>query len=591
MWRTSCRASTVAVAGLAMAVAVAVSTTLCVGALPAGAAAGHVKKPPAAPVGVVVASGNDSAVVSWSAVTPPSGETITMYRAFASASSATKHCKALRGATTCTIAKLTNGVHYTVRVRAFVGSLGGPTSAPVTIEPGLPGAPTAVRATAGNGLSTVSFTGPATKGTRVTSYNVTALDGTTPGNGGQTAEGTSSPITVTGLTDGDSYTFTVVAFDKYGPGPASVPSLPVVPVPLELSATGSAFAAVAMQQWVGQDSALSNFLVNWQVTSSVIGLNDFALNQVDFAASDLPYSADQSAGFPTQPYQYLPDVAGGLGFMYNLTGTNGQRITNLNLTPSLIGKIFLGEITRWNDPAISTANPALSTVLPNSTIIPVYHSEAGGENYLLTGYLLQLDTADFTAAQKSFQSGRRGHPNAVWPTPALGANLDATTYPGWADGDLVGENGSDSAASYVASAASQGAITYVETAYADEHSFPVASVANASGVDVQPTFLNVSTALESATFNADWSQNLGGVYTSPQASAYPLSSYSYLVTPCSPTLAAAAGVGLRRALHAVAIRSGQRRRSRPVRRLPGLCRPGERSRPRLRTTASCLSSG
>ena len=618
-----------------LAVGATVLTALWAGAPPAGAATRPAKVAPAAPVGVSAASGAASSLVSWSAVTPPAGETVTKYLAFASAPLAmTKHCKAAPGATSCTIPKLTNGVRYAVSVQAFVGHLASPDSAPVTVEPGLAGAPTAVRATVGNGQSTVSFTAPTAGAFPVTSYAVTAADATTPGNGGQTVTGTSSPITVTGLTIGDSYTFTVVAVDKYGPGPASAPSSPMVPVPVpgtpvdvaavpsygraavsftppaglaqgftvtatdlttplnggesnsgdaspitvtgltggdsyaftvtayngpvagppsspsavvvpqtlvQLRATGSEFAAVAMQQWAGQTSLLSNFLVNWQVTSSVTGLDDFAQGQVDFAASDLPYSAQQSTFSPTQPYQYLPDLGGGLGLMYNLNGNDGQRITDLNLTPSLIGKIFLGEITRWNDPAVVAANPALASLLPSTTIFPVYRTDDGGENYLLTDYLLHLDNADITAAQTAFESGNPGQPSAAWPVPASNAQFAPATYPGWAAGDLIGENGSDNAANYVSALFSQGSITYVEVPYAKVHGLPVANVANASGADVQPTSLNVSTALESATFNADWSQNLVGVYGSPQATAYPLSSYGYLVTPCSPTLAAGQG--------------------------------------------------
>jgi phosphate transport system substrate-binding protein len=613
----------------------AAMAAVAVGGLPAGAATRPVKVAPAAPVGVVASSGSASSLVSWPAVTPPPGETVTRYLAFASSTFAsTKHCKAAPATTSCTILKLTNGVHYAVRVQAYVGRLAGPPSAPVTVEPGLPGAPTAVRATVGNGQSVVSFTGPTTGGAPVTSYTVTATDATAPGNGGQTATGTSSPITVTGLTIGDSYTFTVVATDRYGPGPASAPSVAVVPVPVpgiptdvtavpsygraavsfsppaglafgftvtatdlttplnggesntdvaspitvtgltggdrytftvtayngpvagppsapsaavvpqtlvQLSATGSSFAAVAMQQWAGQTSLLSNFLVNWQVTSSVIGLNNFAQGQVDFAASDLPYGAQQSTFYPTQPYQYLPDLGGGLGLMYNLTGTDGQRITDLDLTPSLIARIFLGEITRWNDPAVVAANPTLGSLLPSTSIVPVYRTDGGGENYLLTDYLLREDNADLVAAQSAFLAGGPGQPSASWPVPAPNSRFDPATYPGWAAGTLIGQSGSDNAAIYVSSPASQGAITYVEVPYATEHGFPVANLVNASGADVQPTSLNVSTALESAAFNADWSQNLAGVYASPQANAYPLSSYSYLVTPCSPTLAVGQG--------------------------------------------------
>jgi hypothetical protein len=103
---------------------------------------------------------------------------------------------------------------------------------------------------------------------------------------------------------------------------------------------------------------------------------------------------------------------------------------------------------------------------------------------------------------------------------------------------MIGQNGSDNAANYVAAASSNGAITYVETAYAISHGNPVASVVNQSGNAVQPTSVNDATALEKAILYSDLTQNLTGVYTNTLPNAYPISSYSYLVTPCSPALAA-----------------------------------------------------
>ena len=133
------------------------------------------------------------------------------------------------------------------------------------------------------------------------------------------------------------------------------------------------------------------------------------------------------------------------------------------------------------------------------------------------------------------------HRKGTYSTPVTGSNPSSTTYPGWASGDLLGESGSDNAANYVAATSSVGSITYIETAYAKEHSLPVASLVNASGADVQPTSANVATALQAATLNPDLTQNLADVYTNPQPGAYPLSAYSYLVTPCAPTLATAQG--------------------------------------------------
>ena len=306
-----------------------------------------------------------------------------------------------------------------------------------------------------------------------------------------------------------------------------------------MQSTGSSFASVAIQQWVGQSATLFGLNINWQVSSSVVGLNNFGQSQIDFAASDIPYSAQQSTYYPNQPYQYLPDVAGGLAFMYNLNGTNGQQISNLNLNASLVGQIFLGEITKWNDPAIQAANPNLGPLLPNQNIIPVFRSDASGENYLLSDYLLHQDGADITAAQNAFQTANPGQPTATWPVPSASAHPDPNRYKGWNLGYPVGENGSDNAANYVSALSSQGSITYVETAFAKEHHFPVASLMNASGAAVQPTSLNVATALESATLHVDLTQDLTGVYTNNQGNAYPLSAYSYLVAPCSPSLASA----------------------------------------------------
>ena len=78
----------------------------------------------------------------------------------------------------------------------------------------------------------------------------------------------------------------------------------------------------------------------------------------------------------------------------------------------------------------------------------------------------------------------------------------------------------------------------METAYAINHHFPVASLVNAAGKTVQPSSVNVATALEAAILHPDLTQDLTGVYTNPLANAYPLSAYSYLVAACSPTLAA-----------------------------------------------------
>ncbi|HXW33483.1 MAG TPA: substrate-binding domain-containing protein [Acidimicrobiales bacterium] len=311
-----------------------------------------------------------------------------------------------------------------------------------------------------------------------------------------------------------------------------------------LQSTGSSFAGVAMQQWVAQAATLYGLNINWEVQSSVVGLNYFAQDQVDFGASDIPYSSGQADSTPTVPFEYMPDVAGALAFMYNLTGTDGSPITNLVLDAQTIFEIFSGKITSWDSPDIAALNPQLQGDLPNTKILAVTRADPSGENYLLSDYLLHMVGGEFSNFQGAvgWEPGQspqdsQGEPSASWPQPTNGQ--DVPGYPGWQDGNMIGQAGSDNAADYVAAAASNGAITYVETAYAKEHNSPVASIVNASGNAVQPTSFNDATALERAVLHADLTQDLTGVYTNPLPNAYPISAYSYIVSPCSPQLAAA----------------------------------------------------
>ncbi|HEY7946398.1 MAG TPA: substrate-binding domain-containing protein [Acidimicrobiales bacterium] len=298
---------------------------------------------------------------------------------------------------------------------------------------------------------------------------------------------------------------------------------------------GSSFAAVAIDQWVGQASSLYGFNINFQVSSSVLGLNAFATNNADFVASDIPYSSGQADSTPSQPYQYLPDVAGALAFMFNLQGVNGQQIRTLNLNAQTVGGIFTGKIGFWDDPAIKSLNSAqVALNLPHTPIVPVYREDASGENYLLSDYLLHQDGPAFQAYQNAVADSQPGHPLATWPLSQTGPPAG---YPNYTS--LTGQNGSDGVANYVSALSSEGSIGYLETAYAIQHNFPVASLINASGNAVQPSSFNDATALENAILFADLTQNLTNVYASQLPNAYPLSAYSYLVAPCNPALAAA----------------------------------------------------
>ena len=169
-----------------------------------------------------------------------------------------------------TVTGLTNGDSYTFKVTATNGVGTGTASAAsnAVVPATVPDAPVIGTATAGNSEASVTFSPPDTNGgSTILSYTVTAADSTTPANGGQTQSGSTSPITVSGLTNGDSYTFTVTATNSVGTGgpsgasnavvPDSYPGTPAAP-------TATAHNASATVTWVAPNdggSAITGYVI------------------------------------------------------------------------------------------------------------------------------------------------------------------------------------------------------------------------------------------------------------------------------------------------------------------------------------------
>jgi phosphate transport system substrate-binding protein len=313
----------------------------------------------------------------------------------------------------------------------------------------------------------------------------------------------------------------VAAALAVGAGPSASTALAAGPT---ITGTGSSYAAVAIDQWVAQMQSIYGDAVNYQTSSSVIGMNDYAQRQVDFGASEIGYSTGQANNTPASgSYQYLPDVAGATCLMYNLTGSVGNHVTNLRLDPAVMTGIFTGKITNWSDPAIRALNRGVP--LPNRPIVVTFRTDASGENYLFGDYLQHEEPSAWAAYTHTL--GFPDAPQAIWPYPQQGGSSGSYSFTNW-----VGESGSDNASNYVASNA--GTITYVETAYALLHHEPCASIRNASGNYVAPSELNDAVALERAQLLPDLEQKLAGVYSNPLKQAYPISAYSYLLVALSP---------------------------------------------------------
>jgi phosphate ABC transporter phosphate-binding protein len=279
-----------------------------------------------------------------------------------------------------------------------------------------------------------------------------------------------------------------------------------------LYGAGSTWSQIALDQWRVDVARQLGISINYQGNGSSAGRAFYRQGNVDFAVSEIPFQPEELRQGIGRDYQYLPIVAGGTSLMYNLQYPGNHQIRDLTLSSGTISKIFTGRITNWDDPAIRSD---YHKALPDEAITPVYRSDGSGTSAQFSAYLHAMDPSGWSAFARA---------------NGLGSLPYTSNWPQF--GTAVGQNGSNGVANFVASPSQgQGAIGYVEAGYALEHGFPVVSVKNASGRYAQPTAQNVATALNHASLYKDRTQNLSKVYRAPEPSAYPISSYSYMITP------------------------------------------------------------
>jgi phosphate transport system substrate-binding protein len=287
----------------------------------------------------------------------------------------------------------------------------------------------------------------------------------------------------------------------------------------QIEGTGSTWSELIVQQWIADVDA-NGMKVVYTGGGSSKGRKDFSQNSTDFAISEIPYqgvdeqgNADTSNG---RPYAYLPIVAGGTAFTYQLK-IGGQLVRNLRLSGETISKIFTNQITNWNDPAITKDNNGRA--FPSLPITPVVRSDGSGT------------TAQFTLWMD------KQYPD-IW-RPFYGKSGLTSYYP--RKGRAIGQAGSDQVMNTIAGFAGNGTIGYVEYSYPLNKDYPVVKVLNKAGYYVEPTQYNTAVALTKAQINQDpnsqlyLTQILDNVYTNKDPRAYPISSYSYMIIPTGPT--------------------------------------------------------
>ena len=252
-----------------------VTATNAIGTGPASAASNSVTPiaatVPGAPTIGTATAGNTQATVSFTAPASNGGSAITSYTVTSSTGGRTG-----TGTTSpITVTGLTNGTPYTFTVKATnaIGT-GAASAASNSVTPAattVPGAPTIGTATPGNAQATVSFTAPASNGgSAITLYTVTSS------TGGKTGTGTASPITVTGLTNGTAYTFTVTATNVIGTGAASAASNSVTPAaPTVVPAAPSNLAAGTLTRtsaaltWTDNATNETGFIIQWSTSAGL----------------------------------------------------------------------------------------------------------------------------------------------------------------------------------------------------------------------------------------------------------------------------------------------------------------------------------
>jgi phosphate transport system substrate-binding protein len=193
----------------------------------------------------------------------------------------------------------------------------------------------------------------------------------------------------------------------------------------------------------------------------------------------------------------------------------------------------MGVITKWNDPALQPLNPGRN--LPNAKIQVFYQSEPSSDSYLLSDYLSAEDGSQFGAYLAAIGASAGSEPAPVWPAPAPG--VAPAGFPNWGTGNMHAVSSPEAALQGPAHTADS--ISFALGQMRPHRVGPaLAYVLDAAGDVAGAKPANVATALSSLSTSDVLDDNLVPAFGSTQPFAYPLSTFSYFVTPCSPSLAA-----------------------------------------------------
>jgi phosphate transport system substrate-binding protein len=264
-----------------------------------------------------------------------------------------------------------------------------------------------------------------------------------------------------------------------------------------VTGAGASFVYPLFSKWSSDYAKLNGKRINYQSIGSGGGIAQIKAGTVDFGSSDKPLPTDELV---KEGLLQFPSVIGGVVPVVNLPGIEAGK---LRLTGPLLADIYLGKVTRWDDPAIAAANPGLA--LPAEKINVVRRSDGSGTTFNFTNYLSKA-SADWKA--------QVGEGTTV--------NWIATS---------VGGKGNEGVASYVKQM--KGAIGYVELSYALQNRMAYAAMRNAAGNWVQPG----AASFAAAAASADWknARDFALVITdAPGADAWPIAATNFILMRRQP---------------------------------------------------------
>ena len=261
---------------------------------------------------------------------------------------------------------------------------------------------------------------------------------------------------------------------------------------MTINGAGATFPYPVYSKWFSEYAkAHPDAQINYQSIGSGGGIRQLTAKTVFFGATDGPMTEEQLKAAPGA-VMHFPTVMGAVVPIYNLSGLESQK---LNFTGAALADIYLGKITKWNDPAIAASNPGVK--LPATEIAVVHRSDGSGTTYIFVDYLSKV-------------------------SPSFQKTVGVATSVQWPAG--VGAKGNEGVSGLVKQ--TPGAIGYVELIYAAQNDISFGAVQNKAGKFVTASLDSVTSAAASVSMPDDFRVS---ITNADGANAYPIASFTWLL--------------------------------------------------------------